>query len=130
MTSVSGGFVIEASQAAVAYAATPEAPALAAAGALGDREQVEAELDTILMTIREFWAQEPDMVMSHVAAITGRLTELEVLLHRVESRDRRYKQIRTMQVQKILDECDRQFKIASRLVEVRRQDMDTLRGMV
>lgn len=129
MTSVSGGFVVEATAAAVAYATTPEGPALAAAGALGDREQVEAELDSILLTIREFWAQEPDMVMSHVAAISSRLTELEVLLHRVESRDRRYKQIRTMQVQKILDECDRQFKIASRLVEVRRQDIDNLRGM-
>lgn len=129
MTSASGGFVVAASAEAVAYAATPEAPALAAAGALGTRAEVEAELDSILLTIREFWAQEPDMVMSHVAAISSRLTELEVLLHRVEARDRHYKQIRTMQVQKILDECDRQFKIASRLVEVRRQDIENLRGM-
>lgn len=120
---------MDASAAAVAYASMPEVPALAAAGVLGGREQIEGELDAILVTIRDFWSQEPDQVMAHIAAITSRLTELEVLLHRVEARDRRFKQIRTMQVQKILDECDRQFKIASRLVEVRRQDVDQLRGM-
>lgn len=129
MSSVSGGFVVDATAAAVAYASVPEVAALAAAGVLGGREQVEGELDAILVTIRDFWCEEPDQVMAHIAAITSRLTELEVLLHRVESRDRRYKQIRTMQVQKILDECDRQFKIASRLVEVRRQDIEALRGM-
>lgn len=118
---------MEASAAAVAYASVPEVAALAAAGVLGSRHQIEGELDAILMTIRDFWTQEPDEVMSHIAAITARCTELEVLLHRVETRDRTYKQIRTMQVQKILDELDRQFKIASRLVEVRRQDMENLR---
>lgn len=128
LVSVASGFVVEATAAAVAYASVPEVAALAAAGVLGPREQVEGELDAIMLTIREFWAQEPDMVMAQIAAITSRLTELEVLLHRVEARDRRYKQIRTMQVQKILDECDRQFKIASRLVEVRRQDLENLGG--
>lgn len=129
MGSVSGGFVVDATAQAVAYASVPEVAALAAHGELGGREQVEGELDAILVTIRDFWTQEPDQVMAHIAAITSRLTELEVLLHRVEARDRRYKQIRTMQVQKILDECDRQFKIASRLVEVRRQDIESIRGM-
>ena len=123
------GFVVQASAEAVSYATTPEVPALAAAGVLGGRDQIEGELDAILVTMRDFWTQEPDQVMAHVAAITARLTELEVLLHRVEARDRTYKQIRTMQVQKILDECDRQFRIASRLIEVRRQDIDSIRGM-
>lgn len=126
MSQVSG-FVVEATAAGIAYATTPELSALAAAGVLGSREQVEGELDAVLVTIRDFWTQEPDQVMGAIAAITARLTELEVLLHRVESRDRAYKQIRTMQVQKILDECDRQFRIASRLIEVRRQDMESLR---
>jgi hypothetical protein len=123
------GFVVEATAAAVAYAAVPEVAALAAAGTLGSRAQIEGELDGILVTIRDFWTLEPDQVMAHCAAMTARLTELEVLLHRVEARDRAYKQIRTMQVQKISDELERQFKIASRLVEVRRQDIEHLRGM-
>ena len=126
MTSASP-FLLEATAAGVAYASVPEVAALAAAGVLGSREQIEGELDAVMFTIREFYTQEPDHVMAHIAAITARLTELEVLLHRVETRDRQFKQIRTMQVQKILDECDRQFKIASRLVEVRRQDMENLR---
>lgn len=123
------GFVVEATAAAVAYASVPEVAALAAAGTLGSRAQIEGELDAILVTIRDFWTMEPDQVMAHCAAMTARLTELEVLLHRVEARDRTYRQIRTMQVQKIVDELDRQFKIASRLVEVRRQDIESLRGM-
>ena len=122
-------FVVQASADAVAYASVPEVAALAAAGVLGSREQIEGELDGILVVIRDFWTMEPDQVMAHCAALTARLTELEVLLHRVEVRDRHYKQIRTMQVQKIVDELDRQFKIASRLVEVRRQDLESLRGM-
>lgn len=128
--SSASGFVVHASAEAVAYATVPEIAALAAANVLGSRDQIEGELDAILVTIRDFYTQEPDQVMASVAAITARLTELEVLLHRVEARDRRYKQIRTMQVQKILDECERQFKIASRLVEVRRQDIESLRGTV
>lgn len=121
------GFVVEASPEAISYASVPEVAALAAAGTLGSREQIEGELDGILVVIRDFWTKEPDQVMGHCAALTARLTELEVLLHRVEVRDRTYRQIRTMQVQKIIDELDRQFKIASRLVEVRRQDLESMR---
>jgi hypothetical protein len=123
------GFVVQASAEAVAYASVSEETALAAAGVLGSREQIEGELDGILLLIRDFYRMEPDQVMTNCAAITARLTELEVLLHRVESRDRAYRQIRTMQVQKITAEIDRQFKIASRLIEMRRQDLESLRGM-
>lgn len=125
--SAASGFLVQASADAVAYAAISEADYLAAAGTLGSRDQIEAELDGILLVIRDFWTWEPDQVMGHVAAMTARLTELEVLLHRVEFRDRQYKQIRTMQVQKVITELERQFKIASRLIEVRRQDLETFK---
>lgn len=118
-------FTLEPTQAAM----SSEEAALRAAGELGNRAQIEAELDAMLAEMREFWRQQPDQVMQTCAGFTARLTELEVLLHRVEVRDRQYKQIRTLQVQKMLDECERQFKIASRLVEVRRQDLETLRAM-
>ncbi len=118
-------FTLSPTQAAM----SSEEAALRAAGQLGNRAEIEAELDFVLDHIRQFWQLQPDEVMQQCAAFTARLTELEVLLHRVESRDRQYKQIRTLQVQKMIDECERQFKIASRLVEVRRQDIETLRGM-
>lgn len=101
---------------------------LAPAGYLGTRVEIEKELDAIVASIRSFADQMPDQVMRACAAYSARLTELCVLLHRVETVDRQYTRIRTQQVERFLAEIDRQFKIASRLVEVQRQDLDLLRG--
>ena len=101
---------------------------LAPAGYLGTRAEIEKELDAIVASIRGFADQMPDQVMRACAAYSARLTELCVLLHRVETQDRQYTRIRTQQVERFLAEIDRQFKIASRLVEVQRQDLDLLRG--
>lgn len=95
---------------------------------LGTREQIEAELDGVAADIREFWRYEPDQVLRKTAAYSARLTELYVLLNRYEARDRQYTRVRTQQVQIWLNELDRQFKMASRLIEVSRQDLALLRG--
>ncbi len=50
-----------------------------------------------------------------------------MLLHRVEASDRQYTRVRTSQVEKWLADLDRQFRIASRLIEVQRQDLDMSR---
>ena len=97
---------------------------------LGSRMQVEVELDAMNVMMKQFWAMQPDEVMRQVAAFSARLTELSVLLHRIEGRDRQFKQIRTLQVGPMLAECDRQFKLASRIVEVRRQDLETAKGFI
>jgi hypothetical protein len=99
-----------------------------ATGPLQTRAEVEAELDDICTAIRAFHAMEPDHVMRHVAAYSARLTELAVQLVRAEIRDRQYKQLRTLQVERILAELERQFRIASRAVEMRRQDLALLGG--
>lgn len=99
----------------------------AAQGALGTRAELEAEIDRMLAEVGEFYQYEPDQVMRLVAAFSARCTELEIHLHRVEGRFREYKQIRTMQVDKLLAELDRQFKLASRMLEVRRQDLELMR---
>jgi len=96
-------------------------------GHLGTRDDIQYELDRMAFAIRSFSLKQPDQVMREIAAYSARLTELEVLLHRVESLDRQYTRVRTMQVQKWLEELDRQFKIASRLVEVMRQDIELQR---
>lgn len=93
------------------------------AGFLGTREQIEAELDMIAASIRTFHRLQPDQVLKYCAGYTARLTELEVLLHRVESTNRQYTRIRTQQVDRYITELDRQWKTASRLVEVMRQDL-------
>jgi hypothetical protein len=104
-------------------------PALAeqmAWGALVSREAVETEIDVMLTSLRDFWQREPDQRMRMITAMTARCTEMCIHLHRLEGR-REWRQIRTQQVERLLTECDRQFKIASREVELRRQDLEVLR---
>lgn len=96
-------------------------------GALESREAVEAEVDLMLAAIRRFWAQEPDQRMRAITAMSARCTELCVHLHRLEGR-REWRQVRTQQVERLLTELDRQFKVASREIEVRRQDLEMTRG--
>ena len=97
------------------------------AGALGDRLEIQEELDGIAVSVRAFHLKQPDQVMRECAAYSARLTELCVLLHRVESLERQYTRVRTAQVERWLSELDRQFKIASRLIEVNRQDLELLK---
>lgn len=101
--------------------------ALGPAGHIGDRAEIELELDLIAAAIRTFSKQQPDQVLRQCAGFSARLTEMAVLLHRVEGFDRQYTRIRTQQVERFLTELDRQFKTASRLVEVMRQDLELMR---
>lgn len=100
---------------------------LRAAGALGTRAEIEAELDDVMAAMRTFVLKPPDQVMREVAAYSARLSEITVLLHRVEGTDRQYTRVRTMQVTPIADELVLQFRIASRLLEQQRQDLELVR---
>lgn len=95
-------------------------------GALSSRAEVEEEIDLMLRTIRGFWEYEPDQVMRLSSAMSARCTEMAIHLHRLEGY-REWKQVRTQQVERILAELDRQFKVSSRLVEIRRQDLENLK---
>jgi hypothetical protein len=97
------------------------------AGALGSRQLVEDEIDLMFRTIREFHSMEPDQVLILSSAISARASEMSVHLHRLENKHREWRQIRTMQVNVVLAELDRQFKDHSRLIEVRRQDLELIR---
>jgi hypothetical protein len=100
---------------------------LGSPGFLGTKDDVQDELDGMAAAIRQFHIKHPDQVMRECAAYGARLTELSVLLHRVESLDRQYTRVRTMQVDRYIKEIDQQFKIASRLVEIHRQDIELMR---
>lgn len=101
--------------------------ALGPAGHLGPREEVEKELDLIAAAVRVFYRKQPDQVMRECAGYSARLTELAMLLHRVEAGNRHYTRVRTQQVERFLAEIDRQWKTASRLIEVMRQDVELSR---
>jgi hypothetical protein len=96
-------------------------------GFLGTREEIQDELDRMAFAIRSFSLKAPDQVMRECAAYGARLTELAVLLHRVEATDRQYTRVRTQQVERWQNELAQQFKIASRIVEVQRQDLEMIR---
>lgn len=104
----------------------PQVAAELASGTLGSRAAVEEEIDLMLRTVRGFWELEPDQVAKLIQAMAARCTELCIHLHRLEGR-REWKQVRTQQVERLLAELDRQWKLASRLIEVRRQDIDLSR---
>lgn len=104
----------------------PDIAADLAWGALESKAMVEEEIDLMLRTVRSFWELEPDQVAKLIQAMSARCTELCVHLHRLEGR-REWKQVRTQQVERLLTELDRQWKLASRLIEVRRQDIELAR---
>ncbi len=101
----------------------PEQVAATAAAQLGTREDIETEIDAMLSECIGFYRLEPDQVMRLCAALSARCTELYIHLHRVEGRHREYKMIRTQQINPLLGELERQYKVASRQVEIRRQDL-------
>ena len=104
----------------------PEVAEQFAWGALVSRQHVEDEIDLMLRALRGFWDMQPDQVMQMASAMSARCTELAIHLHRLEGK-REWRQIRTQQVERLLSELDRQFRVASRLIEVRRQDLETSR---
>jgi hypothetical protein len=104
----------------------PQVAAEFASGTLVSKQAVEDEIDLMLRTVRGFWELEPDAVAKLIQAMSARCTELCIHLHRLEGR-REWKQVRTQQVERLLAELDRQWKLASRLIEVRRQDIDLSR---
>lgn len=105
----------------------PDVAVQLASGALISRAAVEAEIDTMLTAVRRFWEQEPDQRMRAITAMSARCTEMSIHLHRLEGQ-REWRQVRTMQTERLLTELDRQFKIASREIEIRRQDLELVRG--
>lgn len=99
---------------------------LGAASTLGSKEEIQAELDAMAAFIRRFYMLPADQVLMYCGAFTARLTELAVLLSRHEIYDRQYTKVRTQQVQRWLDELENQMRIASRLIEVKRQDISLM----
>lgn len=88
---------------------------------------IEEELDTMIQTVGELDSGQPDVVISTCMALMARCTEIYVNLVRLEHEHKKARFIRTMQLQKVMDLLDFNFKGASRLVEVARQELDTTR---
>lgn len=91
---------------------------------VGTKAEVLLELAGIKAAIRTWFEKQPDEVLREAAAYSARLTELWTELKLLEAADRTLLQIRTMQVQPVLDEIDRQFKFNQSRIAMMRQDLD------
>ena len=91
------------------------------------RAAVLLELSGIKAAIRTWHNKQPDQIIREASAYSARCTELWTMLREVEEFDRTWKQLRTMQVQPVLDEIDRQFEFAKSRIAMARQDIDLMR---
>lgn len=76
-----------------------------------------AELDLYYVAVKKFADQEPDEVLQQVAAFSARLCEMRARLQR--SGSVKANQMRTREVDPLVEQLDFQFKIASRLLSMR-----------
>lgn len=91
---------------------------------VGTLPELLLELAGIKAAIRTWFEKQPDEVIREAAAYSARLTELYTELRLLEAVDRTYIQARTMQVQPVLDEIDRQVKMNQSRIAMMRQDLD------
>ncbi len=85
------------------------------------------EIEAMVHTLQSLDYNQPDTVMTACMAFMARCTEMWLQLLRVEAQNRRAKSFRTMQLQKVMDLIEFEFRGASRLTEVRRQDVELSR---
>jgi hypothetical protein len=91
------------------------------------RASVLNELGVIKAAMRTWFDKMPDQVMREASAYSARCTELWTELRLVEQDDRRFTQLRTMQVTPVLEEIDRQVSMAKSRIAIMRQDLDMIR---
>lgn len=95
---------------------------------VGSKVEVLLELAGIKAAIRTWHDKQPDEVIREASAYSARLTEMWTELRLLEQYDRQYNQVRTMQVDPVLTEVDRQYKFAQSRIAMARQDIDLLKG--
>jgi hypothetical protein len=91
-------------------------------------EAIRAELATYLHDMSAFTGSEPDLVLQRLSAISARATEIRIHLSRSDSR--LASKIRVSEIEPLIEECDRQFRIFSRLFSMREFDLKLSGGQI
>ena len=89
---------------------------------------VRAELDEYYLAMQRFGELEPDQIFMALSAYSARMGELRLQLVRRDSR--RCTSLRCKEVDPFIEECDRQFKIWSRIVATRTMDWEMTKGQI
>ena len=85
-------------------------------------DQVREEVSDAFADMRTFFHREPDEIMRMCGGHSARLSELRVLVMRIEDFRREWRSIRTRELEPAIEELQRQYQIASRLHSVRELD--------
>lgn len=107
----------------------PDIAAHAPVTELETNADLEQELDAIVRSLQDMLSTgtPPDVLMASCMAYQARLTELHLQLIRIEARVRRARQVRTQQLAKVMDLVEFTYRGASRLIELRRQEIELSR---
>lgn len=81
-----------------------------------------AELDHYYISMQQFQQFEPDEIFMALAGFSARASEIRS--HLVRQQSRASAAFRTQEIDPFLAEVDRQFKLWSRVVTVRGQDIE------
>lgn len=87
---------------------------------------MQEELDGYMQTLKALNGMPPVEVFQIISSYTARATEMRSLMIRRESK--KMNSFRTQQVEPFLDECDRQFKIHSRIQSYNEMEARMLGG--
>lgn len=94
---------------------------------VGRDVSLEDEIMAMVVTLRNLEDAMPDVIMSTCMGYMARCTEIHLQIIRVEGSNRRLKTFRVTQLSKVMELIEFQFKGASRLIEVRRQEVELSR---
>lgn len=87
---------------------------------------LEDELDFMVGRLRDLISiGDPAEILMVCMSYMARCTELSLQLVRVEHENRKARYFRTSQLSRVMDLIDFEYRGASRMVELRRQELDT-----
>lgn len=84
------------------------------------------EMGSYYQTMKQFNDMEPTDVLQALSSFSARASEIRSMLQRVDSK--RSYALRTKHIDPFIEECDRQFKVHSRIQSIRETDYKLARG--
>jgi len=90
-------------------------------------DSLEDEVIAMVSSIQTLDFNQADVVMATCMGYMARCTEIWLQLLRIEGTHRKAKTFRVMHLQKVMDLIEFEYKAASRLIEVRRQEVELSR---
>ena len=91
-----------------------------------DKEAFRKEFDEYFEIMTTFPGMDPSEILMTISAFSARASQIR--MHIVRDEDKLLGLFRTREIDPFLQECDRQFKIWSRLVSIKQIEWDASRG--